>query len=51
MSTKYSATYDSTNDKVVIAYMIMETSNYGTAIVGTVSGTSISFETPVVFNI
>jgi hypothetical protein len=44
-----SATYDSTNNKVVIAYNDDGNSNYGTAIVGTVSGTSISFGTAVVF--
>ena len=44
-----SATYDSTNNKVVIAYNDAGNSNYGTAVVGTVSGTSISFGTPVVF--
>ena len=44
-----SATYDSTNDKIVIAYRDIANSNYGTAVVGTVSGTSISFSTPVVF--
>ena len=43
------ATYDSSNQKVVIAYTDYANSNYGTAIVGTVSGTSISFGTPVVF--
>ena len=37
------------NGKVVIAYSDMDNSFYGTAIVGTVSGTSISFGTPVVF--
>ena len=42
-------TYDSTNQKVVIAYTDVDNSNYGTAVVGTVSGTSISFGTPVVF--
>ena len=45
-----SATYDSTNGKVVIAYRDDANSNYGTARVGTVSGTSISFGTAVVFN-
>ena len=45
-----SATFDSTNNKVVIAYQDVGNSSYGTAIVGTVSGTSISFGTPVVFN-
>ena len=44
------ATFDSTNGKVVIAYMDGGNSNHGTAVVGTVSGTSISFGTPVVFN-
>jgi hypothetical protein len=44
-----SATYDSTNNRVVIAYRDTGNSNYGTAIVGTVSGTSISFGTAVVF--
>jgi hypothetical protein len=45
-----SATYDSTNQKVVIAYRDVGNSDYGTAVVGTVSGTSISFGSPVVFN-
>ena len=44
------STYDPSNQKVVIAYSDYGNSNYGTAIVGTVSGTSISFGTPVVFN-
>lgn len=43
------ATFDSTNNKVVIIYRDNGNSNYGTAVVGTVSGTSISFGTPVVF--
>ena len=41
--------FDSTNNKVVIAYQDFDNSYYGTAVVGTVSGTSISFGTPVVF--
>mgnify|MGYP003113390834 CR=1 FL=1 len=41
--------YDTANDKVVIAYRDQGNSAYGTAIVGTVSGTSISFGTAVVF--
>ena len=41
--------YDSSNSKVVLAYRDSGNSQYGTAIVGTVSGTSISFGTPVVF--
>ena len=44
-----SSTYDSTNNRVVIAYRDLGNSDYGTAIVGTVSGTSISFGTAVVF--
>ena len=44
------AAYDSANNKVVIAYRDQTNSQYGTAVVGTVSGTSISFGTPVVFN-
>lgn len=41
--------YDSTNEKVVVAFKDTGNSNYGTAIVGTVSGTSISFGSQVVF--
>jgi hypothetical protein len=44
-----SATYDANAQKVVIAYTDGGNSDYGTAIVGTVSGTSISFGTAVVF--
>ena len=42
-------TFDSTNGKVVIGYKNEDNNNYGEAIVGTVSGTSISFGTAVVF--
>jgi len=42
--------YDTTSDKVVIVYRDGSNSQYGTAIVGTVSGTSISFGSEVVFN-
>jgi len=45
-----SVTFDSTNGKVVIVYRDTGNSSAGTAVVGTVSGTSISFGTPVVFN-
>jgi len=45
-----SIAFDSNSNKVVIAYRDGGNSNYGTAVVGTVSGTSISFGTPVVFN-
>ncbi len=41
--------FDSNSNKVVIAYVDSGGSSYGTAIVGTVSGTSISFGTAVVF--
>ena len=41
--------FDSSNNKVVIAYQDDGNSSYGTAIVGTISGTSISFGTPEVF--
>jgi hypothetical protein len=41
--------YDTTNDRVVICYKNVGNSNYGTAVVGQVSGTSITFGTPVVF--
>lgn len=44
-----SVTYDSAAQRVVIAYSNRANSNFGTAIVGTVSGTSISFGTAVVF--
>ena len=35
--------YDSNENKVVVAYKDGGNSNYGTAIVGTISGTSVSF--------
>jgi hypothetical protein len=49
-SDSAAATFDSLNNKVVIAYKDQGNSSYGTAVVGTVSGTSISFDTPFVFN-
>ena len=48
--SQVSSAYDTTNDKIVIAYRDSGNSNYGTAVVGTVSGASISFGTPVVYN-
>ena len=45
-----SATFDSDNNKIVISYQDYGNSYYGTLIVGTVSGTNISFGTPVIFN-
>lgn len=44
-----SVCYMTENDKVLIAYSDAGNSNYGTAVVGTVSGTSITFGTPVVY--
>lgn len=44
-----SATYDTNTQRVVIAYQEFNNSSFGTAVVGTVSGTNISFGTPVVF--
>jgi hypothetical protein len=46
------AAYDSGNDKVVVVYSDGSNSNYGTAVVGTVSSSnnSITFGTPVVFD-
>ena len=50
-STDYIAsTYDSNAQKIVIVYRDGGNSNYGTGIVGTVSGTSISFGTEEVFS-
>jgi hypothetical protein len=48
-SSRNGITFDSNSNKVVIVYTDQGNSNYGTAVVGTVSGTSISFGTPVVF--
>jgi len=45
-----SVAYDTENQKIVIAFKDNANSNYGTAIVGTVSGTSISFGSEVVFD-
>ena len=41
--------FDSSNNKFVIVYRDQNNSNRGTAVVATVSGTEISFGTPVVF--
>ena len=48
-TTETTASYDSSNNKIVIAYRDTGNSSYGTGIVGTVSGTSISFGTAAVF--
>jgi hypothetical protein len=45
-----SITFDNSNNRVVIAYTLSSGTNRGNAIVGTVSGTDISFGTQVAFN-
>ena len=45
-----SIAHDVANNKIVIVYKDEGNSNYGTAVVGTISGTSISFGTPVVYS-
>tara|TARA_B100000497_G_C7688727_1_gene418059 strand:- start:799 stop:3345 length:2547 start_codon:yes stop_codon:yes gene_type:complete len=45
----FGAAFDSNSNRVVFSYQDSGNSNYGTAVVGTISGTSISFGTPVVF--
>ena len=47
--TGVGSAYDTNTNKIVVAYKDGGNSNYGTAVVGTVSGASISFGTPVVF--
>ena len=49
MADYISVVFDSNSNKVVISYRDLGNSAYGTAIVGTVSGTGISFGTAVVF--
>jgi len=44
-----SSAYDTQNDKIVIAYQDDSNIDYGTAVVGTVSGDTITFGTPVIF--
>ena len=48
-TSHFGITFDSTNNKAVLAYRDNSNSYYGTAIIGTVSGTSISFGSEVVF--
>ncbi len=50
--TTYDTTtvFSSNQGKIIISYRDAGNSNYGTSIVGTVSGTSISFGTEVVYN-
>ena len=49
-TTSISATYDSTAQKIVVAYQDIGNSNYGSVRVGTISGTSMSFGTEVNFS-
>ena len=49
-TTNIAAAYDSTAQKIVITYADVGNSSYGTAIVGTISGTSMSFGSEVVFS-
>ena len=49
-TTEISCAFDSSNNRVVIAYKDNSNSNRGTAIVGNVSNTSISFGSEVVFD-
>ena len=49
-TTMMACTFDSNLNKVVAVFKDQTNSDYGTAVVGTVSGTSISFGSTVVFN-
>lgn len=42
--------YDTSNDRIVVAYCDRGNSEHGTACVGSISGTTITWGTPVVFN-
>jgi len=46
---RFKCAYDSTQDRVVIAYHDSANNNYGTAVVATITEDSITFGTPVVF--
>ena len=48
-SGHYAASFDPSENKVVISYLYYSTPETGRVVVGTVSGTSISFNTPVQF--
>ena len=49
-TTEYiNSVFDSSTNRVVVVYKDDGNSNYGTAVVGSVSGNSISFGTPVVY--
>jgi len=45
-----SSTFDSANNKVIVGYRDQNNNGYATVVVGTVSGDTISFGTPVVVN-
>ena len=45
----YGGAFDTVNNRVVFCYKDDSNSDYGTAVAGTVSGTSITFGTPVVY--
>lgn len=45
----YASAYDPVQGKVVLIYNSVNSSRYGTAIVGTISGTTLTFGTPVTF--
>jgi len=49
-TNQFSTDFDSSNNKLVVAFRDSNNSNYGTAVVGTISGTTISFGSNVVFN-
>jgi hypothetical protein len=49
LASYISSVYDAQNQKIVLAYRDNGNSSYGTAVVGTVSGSTITFGTPVVF--
>ena len=47
--TSHGLAYSTEHDRVAIAYRDHGNSNYGTVVVGTISGTSISYGTPTVY--
>ena len=48
-SSGLSATFDSSNNRIIIAYTDVTDNSYGKAVVGTVVGTGITFGTPAIF--
>lgn len=48
-TSDHAACYDTTNNKVIVVYDDEDNSNYGTAVVGTVSNGAITFGTATVF--